>query len=188
MPIGIIGTIKDAKGQAALLRRSGELFRRIPTLSLQFAGSGPQEPELKAWAHASGLGSRVVFHGQLDRPQLYRFIRSCRLVVVPSLWPEPFGRVPLEAALADRPVVAFAVGGLGESIEHDVTGKLAPAADFPALFDGIVALANDAALRTTLCASARARLAVDNDPAKIAKELFSVWRSEFSMQLTNMRP
>jgi len=47
------------------------------------------------------------------------------LAVVPSL-AEPLGRVPLEAASFARPSLAFAVGGLPDTIRHAETGWLIP--------------------------------------------------------------
>ena len=46
------------------------------------------------------------------------------LVAVPSLWPEPFGLVGLDAAALGRPAIAFDVGGIGEWLTDGVNGKL----------------------------------------------------------------
>jgi glycosyltransferase involved in cell wall biosynthesis len=46
--------------------------------------------------------------------------------VVPSLWPEPFGLVGLEAARLSVPAVAFDVGGVTEWLKDGVNGFLAP--------------------------------------------------------------
>ena len=47
------------------------------------------------------------------------------VVVMPSVTPEPFGRVALEAQAMGRPVIAFDHGGASESIIHEKTGWLA---------------------------------------------------------------
>jgi glycosyltransferase involved in cell wall biosynthesis len=44
--------------------------------------------------------------------------------VVPSLWAEPLGLVAVEAILRGVPVIASAAGGLGETVEHGVSGLL----------------------------------------------------------------
>ena len=51
---------------------------------------------------------------------------------MPSLWPEPFGLVGLEAGSAGVPAVAFASGGIPEWLHDDVNGCLAPADGQPA--------------------------------------------------------
>jgi len=55
------------------------------------------------------------------------------VVVMPSITPEPFGRVALEAQAMGRPVVAFDHGGAVESIKHGQTGWLATPGDAESL-------------------------------------------------------
>ena len=47
-------------------------------------------------------------------------IKAAAAVVVPSRWPEPFGRVALEALMMGTPVVATSSGGLAEIILMNV--------------------------------------------------------------------
>ena len=49
-------------------------------------------------------------------------IKEAIAVVVPSRWPEPFGRVALESLMMGTPVVAASSGGLAEIIETGLTG------------------------------------------------------------------
>ncbi|HLD34915.1 MAG TPA: glycosyltransferase, partial [Patescibacteria group bacterium] len=49
-------------------------------------------------------------------------IKEAAAVVVPSRWPEPFGRVALEALMLGTPVVATSSGGLTEIIKDRLTG------------------------------------------------------------------
>ena len=51
---------------------------------------------------------------------------SADLLVVPSLWPEPFGLVGLEGARSRLPAAAFAVGGIPDWLRSGVNGYLAP--------------------------------------------------------------
>lgn len=52
-------------------------------------------------------------------------IKKSAVVVVPSRWQEPFGRVALEAIMLGTPVVATSRGGLTEIVEDEITGYVA---------------------------------------------------------------
>ena len=67
-----------------------------------------------------------LMKGFLDRQQLYAALSEAKVILLPSIWEEPFGRVPLEAALCRKPVVAFEGGGYGETIVDNETGYVVP--------------------------------------------------------------
>lgn len=70
-----------------------------------------------------GLEGRFrLTHGVDDMPAA---LMAADIVVMPSVTPEPFGRVSLEAQAMGRLVVAFDHGGAAESIVHGKTGWLA---------------------------------------------------------------
>jgi glycosyltransferase involved in cell wall biosynthesis len=84
------------------------LMRYLPEVDLRIAGTGPYEPELRAMARDL---PNVHFEGLLGGPALARLFRSARAVVVPSLFPETFGYVVLEAFAVGTPVVVHERGG-----------------------------------------------------------------------------
>jgi glycosyltransferase involved in cell wall biosynthesis len=53
-------------------------------------------------------------------------MRRADVLAVPSVWPEPFGMVGVEAGGVGLPSVAFAVGGIPDWCEPGVSGELAP--------------------------------------------------------------
>ena len=59
-------------------------------------------------------------------PALYH---SADICVVPSIWPEPFGIVSLEAMAMEKPVIVSDVGGLRETVEHGISGFVIPPGD-----------------------------------------------------------
>jgi glycosyltransferase involved in cell wall biosynthesis len=84
------------------------LMRYLPEADLRIAGTGPFEPALRALAE--GLPN-VHFEGLLGPEALARLFAGARAVVVPSLFPETFGYVVLEAFAVGTPVVVHAGGG-----------------------------------------------------------------------------
>lgn len=115
-----VGRIYPEKGLDQLLRA----FALVPrgTAHLDVVGDGPALPEAKALARKLGVADEVTFHGW--RQDLDSFYRRAWVLIVPSLWPEPFGIVGIEAMSHARPVVAFAVGGIPEWLEDTVSGFL----------------------------------------------------------------
>ena len=98
------------------------------------------------------------------------------VVVQPAVWPEPFSRVPLEAAAAGMPVVASRVGGMPEAVVHHGTGVLVERGDPAALADGIALLLADEPLRRKLGRQAAEGLA-RFDPGRIAEQLLDIYRA-----------
>jgi len=71
----------------------------------------------------------VVFFDKLPSEEYYRLMYRARAVVMPSVWPEPFGRVPVEANRLGVPAVVSSAGGLPEIIVDGVTGYVFRAGD-----------------------------------------------------------
>ncbi len=59
--------------------------------------------------------------------------RRCSLAVIPSVWPEPFGLVALEAMISGRAVIASKIGGLADTVVNGETGLLVAPGDADAL-------------------------------------------------------
>jgi glycosyltransferase involved in cell wall biosynthesis len=78
-------------------------------------------------------------------------------VVVPSLWPEPFGLVGPEAMAHGLPVIASRVGGIPEWLADGEVGFLFEPGDVQGLADRINRLLFDRALARRLGQQARAR-------------------------------
>jgi glycosyltransferase involved in cell wall biosynthesis len=77
--------------------------------------------------------------------------------VVPSLWPEPFALIGLEAAALGIPSVAFDVGGIRQWLDSGRSGQLVdPASGSQGLGAAMAALLADPALVSRLGAQARA--------------------------------
>ena len=75
---------------------------------------------------------------------------------MPSVWPEPFGLVGLEAAVCGIPAVAFDVGGISSWLSDGVNGRLvSPDGGSEALAHAMAAMLGDAVYRERLSQGAR---------------------------------
>jgi len=84
------------------------LMRLLPGVDLRIAGAGPFEHDLQRLA--AGMPN-VHFEGLLGSGDLARLFHGAKAVVVPSLFPETFGYVVLEAFAVRTPVVVNQAGG-----------------------------------------------------------------------------
>lgn len=66
----------------------------------------------------------IRLHGQLGYEKTLKKISEAKILVVPSLWEEPFGRVALEALMLGTPVITSNNGGLAEIVHHKVNGQV----------------------------------------------------------------
>lgn len=118
------GRITELKGLQYLLRALPSVSHSLgQPVSLTVAGDGPYRPV--AQSEAEALGLRVSFLGWVDDSERGDLLNAADLLVVPSVWPEPFGMVGIEAAAAGVPAAAFDVGGVREWLEPGVSGELA---------------------------------------------------------------
>lgn len=81
------------------------------------------------------------------------------VVVVPSIFPEPFGLVAAEAMSVGTPVVASAVGGLPDVLGHGDAGVLVAPDDPASLRAAVIELLADPGRRVAMAARGRARAA-----------------------------
>jgi len=88
----------------------------IAGVPLHVIGDGPDERRLRALA----LGTATTFHGAVDDAARNALLGAARAAILPGA--EDFGLVPLEAAAAGRPTIAFAAGGALETIVEGETG------------------------------------------------------------------
>ena len=122
------GRMTRIKGGAVLVRAAAAANRLMPVpLRVIFAGDGP---EREHWRDlAVRLGVNATFTGWVSGAERTAVLRSASIVAVPSLWPEPFGLVGLEAAAHGVPAVAFDVGGIREWLQDGVGGRIVGAID-----------------------------------------------------------
>jgi glycosyltransferase involved in cell wall biosynthesis len=106
---------------AALPGASAELGRR---LVLVVAGEGPERAALEV--RARQLGVAVEFLGWVGADRRTAEMRAADVLAVPSLWPEPFGLVGVEAGCVGLPSVGYATGGIPDWLVPGVSGESAP--------------------------------------------------------------
>lgn len=120
-----IGRLSVEKGHLILLRAIAQLVHEEIPVCLTLVGDGPLRTEIESEINELGLSEVVSLSGNADGAAVERFIQGSRACVLSSL-AEGLPVVLMEAFRAGRPVIATNIGGIGELVEHGVSGWLVP--------------------------------------------------------------
>lgn len=131
-----------------------EIVAAHPSIGLAIVGDGPERARLEELAGGLGVRGRVHFTGRLGRPATLALISTADLFVLNSTY-EGLPHVVLEALGLGVPVLATAVGGTPEVVEHGVNGILVSPEDRAGLEAAIVETLNDRAALAGMSKAAR---------------------------------
>jgi glycosyltransferase involved in cell wall biosynthesis len=148
-----VGRMVPEKGLDTLIKALPILLQHGVQARIVAVGDGPQKEDYAALANEMGLNEKVYFAGHVDDWTLRALYRVSDAAVFPSRF-EPFGIVALEAMASKCPVVASAVGGLNEVVDHKITGLKVPANNVGAFEWAIERVIRDYGLKTWLVENA----------------------------------
>lgn len=153
-PLLMVSRLVPEKGAQELIEAAARAQSALGwPLELIFAGTGSIEP-LRRLALRRGVAARFV--GWVSASTRSQLMARAALLVVPSVWPEPFGIVGIEGGVQGLPAVAFATGGIVDWLADGESGIAAPGArprvgEFAA---ALVRALEDEERYRTLCAGA----------------------------------
>ena len=152
-----LGRLEPEKGGSTLAELLQLLRERSLQPKLTVIGDGQERTALERHCLDSGLGEQVDFVGVKEGPELAKILNAHQIMVIPSLWDEPFGIVALEGIACGCVVAGFDSGGLHEAVGP--CGVLVPRGDVRALADAIEALLKNPDQQAALRARAERHLA-----------------------------
>jgi glycosyltransferase involved in cell wall biosynthesis len=153
----VVGTVANLRAQKAypdLLAAALEVVEQLPDVRFVAVGQGPLEGKVHALHARLGLGDRVLLLGH--RPDAVRVMAACDVFVLASLY-EGLGVAVMEALALGLPVVATAVGGVPEVVEHGREGLLVHPGHPWELAAALVCLLTDAERRQRMADAAALR-------------------------------
>lgn len=125
-----VGRIMKEKGIHLVLDIMPKLIKKYPKVKLVITGASRYGRNIRTpyvrriYRKASRLGKHVVFTGFIRPHKIPYIYQLADVVVIPSLWHEPFGRVNLEAMSSQKVVLASKRGGIPEVIRHEKDGLI----------------------------------------------------------------
>jgi starch synthase len=153
------GQISPLKGTLNLMKA----FSKIAddSLHLVIAGSSTlwqtvdwqgddYQSEYEKQVRALSANLPVQFLGKIAAGRMPQVYQAADIFVCPSVWPEPFGMVNIEAMAAGKPVIASRVGGIPEIVVDGETGIMVEPDDPDALATALRNLIDDPSLRAQM--------------------------------------
>jgi glycosyltransferase involved in cell wall biosynthesis len=169
-----IGRIVREKGLRKLISAFTQL--RSPA-ELIIAGDGGDLPRIKSLIRQFRLGDKVSFTPWANSIQKDELYRNASAVVIPSVWPEPFGIVGIEAMSYAKPVIAFRIGGISEWLEDGKTGFLIAPYDVEEMSKKMDSLLQKKELATEMGRFGRAKVEQQFSATQHIQQLLTVYNS-----------
>lgn len=120
-----IGRLKEYKGINLLFNAISMFGKNSKRIHVTVIGED-QNDIYKNKLQTNKTEENVNFKGIIPYERIRSFYQRTKIVVIPSLWPEPFGRTVIEAMACGCAVVATNVGGIPEIISSKRYGILIP--------------------------------------------------------------
>ena len=136
--LGFVGAWHRGKGVFILVDALDAAHAVDPRVHGLWLGGGAQEAELR-----ERLAGRPGHHLMGWQQPVTPWYSAMDALALPSIEPDTFGRVCLEAQACGTPVLGAAMGGIPESFVPGQTGLLLPPGDITAWRDAILLLAMD---------------------------------------------
>ncbi|MHA1651894.1 MAG: glycosyltransferase family 4 protein, partial [Candidatus Helarchaeota archaeon] len=151
------GRLIKERGISKFLLYFTELIKKIKC-RLIIIGLGPDLIEIKSIIQEQSIQNYVQLMGVLRNQNLIDMINRAHVVILPILFPEPFGLIILEAMSCEKPIISFDLGGAKELIDDRKTGILIPPYNWTQFIEAICTLLQDDKLRNSLGKAARIKV------------------------------
>jgi len=158
-----VARVEEVKGHAYLVEACKLLRERGVPFECRLVGDGPLVSKVKRQIQQAGLQDAIHLLGAHAYPEVIQELRQADVVVLPTA-PTADGKregipnVLKEAMACGLPVLASAVGGIPELVEHEHTGILLRPRDTASLADALHRLSTDKALCERLGGAAREKV------------------------------
>jgi glycosyltransferase involved in cell wall biosynthesis len=168
------GRIWEYKGLQYLIQAEPLITQHVPNAQIVIAGRG--EPFEKYERKMINKDHFVVHNHYIPDEMVARLFREASVVALPYIEASQSAVLAIAYAFG-KPVVASAVGGIPEVLEHGQTGYLVPPRDPQTLAEAIVTLLQDHALRQKMGSQALERAESQLSWPSIARRTLEVYRA-----------
>lgn len=172
-----------------LTRKNGVLYpvlsfppvlEKFPNARVVFAGTGEMFEELKSKASELGVADRVTMLGAVDHKDMIEYYALSDVVLVPSIYSagveEATSISALEAMGSGVPLIACAVGGLKEIVDHEKDGLLVEERNVEELSNAMIRLLANKDEGAQLATAARQKIIDEYSHFAAAEKYESIYK------------
>jgi glycosyltransferase involved in cell wall biosynthesis len=176
--IGFVGSFQPWQDTACLVRAFERVRPRHPGIHLLLVGYGPLRDELSQYVAGRKLEGCVTFAGSAPHAEIPDYLAAMDVVVAPyPRWKGSFHGSPMklfEYMASGRPIVAAALGQIGEILEHGRTGLLYEPGDEEGLAGMMERMLADPAAAATMARAARVKALRDHSWDAVASRVLKM--------------
>lgn len=158
-----VGRLTEEKGIDLLINAWKKLNSDLP---LYLVGEGHLRAENT---------QNIKFLGPKDISQVYQLMAHSKFVIMPGSWPEPFGRVAIEAFAHGTPMLTSNTGGLQKIIKQDLNGQFFEPGNLTDLLSKIRLMLENDDLLEKMGANARSEYLNLYTPEKNLSQLVQIY-------------
>ena len=144
-------------------------------VKLRIIGDGPIRCELQDLVEIEKLNGQVELTGFKDN--VYEYIAKGHIVVIPSVWEEPFGLAVIEAMANSKIIIASKVGGIPEMLREGEEGFLVPKAEPEAIAEKVIWVMEHPDKANAMAARAYHRVSREFTIVRMASQLVNIYQS-----------
>lgn len=150
-----IGRLDKTKGVDYLIQAMPQIIKKFPKTTLSIVGEGIHRERLIELIQKFHLEKNVFLTSWQKREKIKEFYKETDIVIMPSIWPEAFGTVGIEAMSVGRPVIGTRVGGIPGWLDDDKTGYLVEPKNSKQIGEKVIKLFSDKQLLRQMGENAR---------------------------------
>ena len=176
-----VAALEEVKGHRCLIEACRLWRERGGDFECHLVGDGPERSNIEKQIADSGLRDRIRMHGARPRQDVLERLSEADVFVLASV-PTRQGKregIPvalIEAMASGLPVVASALSGIPELVEHERVGLLGPPGDSTALADALECLAHAPAMRFSMGEAGREKVEREFNLQASARQLHELLR------------
>ncbi len=138
------GRLSGAKGGEQIILAMAKVIKNFPEAILLIAGRKNSYAEKMLELSINlGIDKNIIFTGWLDQEDLKLAYMASNIIVLPSVYPEPFGMIAIEAMACKKPVIGTCFGGTREIVQDKISGFIVSPLDINQFASKIIEIINN---------------------------------------------